>query len=76
MKLTPKQREFLIRALHYSCSDGSGQGATAHDGFEIRTAEALHRKGLVTLPAVWHPRFGCRITEAGRALLSQEADNG
>lgn len=76
MKLTPKQREFLTRALRHSYSDGSGIGAQPHDGHEVRTAMSLYRKGLVTVPVVWTAYTGSHITEAGRALLSQEADRG
>ncbi|GAA4108505.1 hypothetical protein ACFFTN_01125 [Aminobacter aganoensis] len=76
MKLTSKQREFLIRARRDTHADGSGSGARPHDRREIFTATTLHRKGLVTLPAAWTLFSGCRITEAGRALISKEQDNG
>lgn len=72
-RLTKAQREFLERVSRDTHGDNSGRGARAFDGHEIRTAESLRRKGLLTIPIIWTIFSGAKITEAGRLALKQEA---
>lgn len=74
-RLTEAQRRFLIRCANYTFADNSGTGLIAQDGHDMRMASRLASRGLVSLPWIWTPFAGARITPAGRSLL-KENPNG
>lgn len=78
MKLTEAELGLLRRAAFGSLIDMSGAGAIILDGVQARTAERLSAKGLIerTLPHSGSTHGFARITEAGRAALSEEKRNG
>jgi hypothetical protein len=73
--LSAIQRNLLRRSVAGTMSDGSGRGAEIY-GDEARSAEALQRRGLITIscPHSGAPWGWARVTDEGREIWKYYQD--